>query len=101
MSSGAHRLGIATRGPEAQVLLEPMLVPDGVVVIACSQPDLAAVEAPTCRGTNREEPISATFSDDLVLVPQHRLDVVAIFSSQHHPYQPAADVLQADCHLFL
>ena len=100
MSSSSHRLGIAARGSYAQNLLEPMLVLDGVVALACSRHDFAAVEGPFLHGSNQAEPIAATFCDNPVSHRHDRIDLIAIFSLQPTQYEPAGNLLQADRHLF-
>jgi predicted dehydrogenase len=102
MASSMLRIGIVGCGVAARAHLQRLVALDGVRVVGCADPDLAAAEAliagvPAAAGG----PPAIALADHRELIRQAAPDVVAIFTPHLAHYRPALDALQAGCHVFV
>lgn len=102
MASSAFRVGVAGCGVAAQAHLDRLLGLEGVRVVGCADPDLAAAEALSARvpGASGEGHAPA-FADHRELIRQTAPQALAIFTPHPTHYRPAMDALQAGCHVFI
>lgn len=102
MASTLLRIGIAGCGHAARVHLERLVAIEGVRVVGCADPDLAAAEAMAARVPSGEgETAAAAFADHRDLIRQLAPDALAVFTPHLAHYRPAMDALQAGCHVFI
>jgi predicted dehydrogenase len=102
MSTSSLRIGIAGCGFAARVHLDRLLALEGVRVVGCADPNLAAAQALAGRvPVLGSEPPAAAFADHRELLRQRKPDALAIFTPHREHYRPAMDALQAGCHLFI
>jgi predicted dehydrogenase len=96
------RVGVAGCGYAARVHLERLLALDGVHVVGCADPDLAAAQALAARASAREGGAPAeAFADHRELILRAKPHALAVFTPHRAHYRPAMDALQADCHVFV
>jgi predicted dehydrogenase len=104
METTALRMGIAGCGAAARIHLDRLLALDGIAIVGCADPDLAAAGSLADRATTRPGSPDATiraFSDHRELLRQVAPDALAIFSPHLSHYRLAMDALQAGCHVFI
>jgi predicted dehydrogenase len=98
MADSELRIGIVGCGLAARVHLGRLLGLDGVRVVGCADPDLAAAQALAAQAGGA--PVGA-YSDHRELLKQAAPQAVAVFTPHLAHYRPAMDALQADCHVFI
>src|SRR3954470_24282205 len=101
MASSVLRIGIVGCGLAARVHLGRLLALDGVRVIGCADPDLAAAQELAARVPSTGDGPAAAFADHRDLIKQAAPQALAIFTPHLAHYRPAMDALQADCHVFI
>ena len=99
MKTSAVRIGIAGCGMAARIHLDRLLALEGVAIVGCADPDLAAAEALADRAGLRVAagggtPVPA-FSDHRELLRRAAPDALAIFSPHLSHYRQSMDALQA------
>ena len=105
MGTSVVRIGIAGCGMAARIHLDRLLALDGVAIVGCADPDLAAAAAwRTVRRPGRDggqQPVRCIqliiASSCVTLAP----DALAIFSPHLSHYRLTMDALQAGCHVFI
>lgn len=98
------RIGIAGCGQAARVHLDRLMAEEGVAVVGCSDPDLAAAKALAERAAAASggQPGSVpSFADHRELLRQATPQALAIFTPHLAHYRTAMDALQAGCHVFI
>lgn len=104
MGTPTVRIGIAGCGQAARVHLDRLMAEEGVSVVGCSDPDLAAARALADRAASASggEPGSVpSFADHRELLRQAAPQALAIFIPHLGHYRTAMDALQAGCHVFI
>jgi predicted dehydrogenase len=103
MGMGHHqlRIGIVGCGHAARLHLERLLALEDVLIVGCSDPDIAAAEALAAWASGRSTSTTSAFSDHRDLLKQLNPEALAIFTPHLAHYRPAVDALQAGCHLFV
>jgi predicted dehydrogenase len=105
MATEGLRIGIAGCGLAARVHLERLLAVEGVRVVGCADPDLAAAEALAARVPARagdgDAPGAVVLTDHRELLRRTAPEALAIFTPHLAHYRAAMDALQAGCHVFI
>lgn len=104
MGTATVRIGIAGCGQAASVHLDRLMVEEGVVIVGCSDPDLAAARALADRAAGAPggpQGSVPAFADHRELLRHATPQALAIFTPHLAHYRPAMDALQAGCHVFI
>jgi predicted dehydrogenase len=105
MVTSVLRIGIAGCGTAARIHLDRLLALNGVAIVGCADPDIAAAAALADRASlgNRAgagAPVPA-FADHRDLLRSVVPDALAIFTPHLTHYRLTMDALQAGCHVFI
>jgi predicted dehydrogenase len=98
------RVGIVGCGRVARIHLERILALPDVQVAACMDIDPRAAEALAARAAQAQAQggeAVPTFTDHRAMLNGTRPEAVAIFTPHPAHFRPAADALQAGCHVFV
>lgn len=97
------RIAITGCGRAARVHLERLLAVEGVRLVGCADPDVAAAEnlATWARAQQGEGDEIVVATDHRDLLKRARPAALAIFTPHLAHYRPALDALQAGCHVFV